>query len=129
MFIQNSEFINEIDTCDYCDTEFERNIPNSHLKPCRFMIWISKYYDISLEALDDGFIKSINSGIIKYGGERGWDIYEKLMKICIETFLPHQLNDDIIKNGLKYCYQYANHKFKPSNRNKFLIFNQILHKL
>ena len=115
--------------CEYCDTEFFRNIPNSHLKPCRFLIWISKYYDISLDALDEGFIKSVNNGIIKYGGERGWDIYEKLMKICIETFLPHQLNDDMVRNGLKYCYQYANHKFKPSNRNKFLIFSKILNKL
>ena len=92
--------------CDYCNTQFLINIPNSHLKPCRFMIWISKYYNISLEALDEGFIASINSGAIKYGGERGCDIYEKLMKIGIQTFLPHQLNDEIIKNGLEYCYQY-----------------------
>ena len=97
--------------CEYCNREFDRFIPNSHLKSCRFMIWISKYYDISLDALDEGFIKSVNSGVIKYGGERGWDVYEKLMKICIERFLPDQLNDDIIKNGLKYCYQYSNYHF------------------
>ena len=82
---------NSVHICTRCNREFERFIPHSHLKPCRFSQWISKYYKFTtisdiLDALDDGFIQSVNDGTIKCGGEEGWEEYEKLIKNYIKIF-------------------------------------------
>ena len=113
MFIQNSEYINKVYSCDYCSRKFEKFIPHSHLKPCRFSLWISKYYKSQknseiLDALDEGFIETVNNSIINCGGEQGWEIYEKIMKNYIEIFLPFQLSNKIISQGLQSCYKFIN---------------------
>ena len=84
MLIENSVHI-----CIHCNREFERFIPHSHEKPCKFGQWIAKYYKFTtisdiLDALDEEFIYSVNNGIVKCGGEEGWEEYEKLIKKYIQ---------------------------------------------